>query len=180
MRGLKQKAERAGVGIEEKPCAMCKGKGSFLRADGLDLARIRQKAGVSKYLFARVNKVSPGFVSMVEDGDRACPEALLAGYLKLQSKPPRKRHGVGEGVVRDATERLREANTGRRSKRERAEKGQVWRKRSGLGIVQVEVVAVEGETVVVRRWDRPEGAAWAISAKNFSRHYKNVTEEVRG
>jgi len=90
---LGMQAREAGVEIEVKKCAFCLGEGELSHADPLDLKRLRERhVSVTPFASSVWNPekqkqgVSIGFISMVENGSRRCPDWLLREYLAIPEK----------------------------------------------------------------------------------------------
>lgn len=196
---LRERAKRRGLGIEDRECSQCKGKGKLLHVDGLDLRRLREKAGMSKYRLAQLSGKGVSFISMVEETDpdkeqRRCPDDLLACYLDLSvrggvDKQYKKRDSEAEQKVHaEGGNRLALWQAARRSALAEVKKGQIWERANPRAkgdpdsreVIRAEVAHVEDGTVVLRRWDNPQAAPWSVSHRTLVKQYKNVTEEVRG
>lgn len=188
---LKKRAKKAGIGIEERPCKACAGAGVVESVDGLDLLRVRQKAGVSGYRVAQMAGKRPSHVKMVEETDpekqrRRCSDELLEVYLDIAEngvpeehrvKPGRRSIGYAQGA-----RNLRTRNY-LRPPLPKVKKGQVWEKK-GSGEdgepFRVEVLHVEGKTALIRRFDDPEAIGRTMRPETLAQKWINVTEEVKG
>ena len=189
---LKKRAKKAGIGITKRPCRLCNGKGSVEVVDGLDLQRVRGKAGVSGYRVAQMAGKRPSHVKMVEEVDpdkaqRRCSDELLEVYVGIAEngvpEELKKRTGDAyERAYRQGGERLRNKNL-LRPPMPRVKKGQVWEKKGSAETEEppqrVEVLFVEGSTALVRRFDEPESAGRAMRTETLAQKWQDVTQEVR-
>lgn len=190
---LKKRAKKAGITLHEKPCAACAGTGTVVSVDGLDLARVRSKAEVSRYRVAQMGEVQPSYITMIEEADpekaqRRCPEKLLEIYLKLSEEgvpDELKMSTKGKRLAGYAAgaKKLRETNL-LRPPAPKVKKGQIWQE---AGLVasneirrRVEVLYVEDSTALVRRFDEPEAAGVAMRTETLIQKWTDVTAEVRG
>lgn len=190
---LKRRAKKAGIGISDKACRLCEGKGSVEVVDGLDLLRVRRIAGVSGYRVAQMAGKRPSYVKMVEEVDpdkaqRKCSEDLLAVYVELAEKGvpeglKKRTNGNREAGYEQGAENLRSRNL-LRPPMPKVKKGQVWERE---GIVaegeirpRVEVLYVEGSTALVRRFDEPDSAGRAMRSETLVHKWHDVTQEVKG
>lgn len=193
MRNLKSEAKKAGIGIEEDPCSRCGGKGLVIRADPLDLRRVREKAGISKHRLSQLAGKSVSFIVAVETSDpetgrgaSRCPEDLLELYIKMGQGKLAGESSVSEKAAKAhvaAGGRLAEWQRRRSAANPSVKKGQVW-ERGGNDkgeIVRVEILHREGRSALVRRWDKGEnGAPYLLALRTLGRDYRDVTQEARG
>ena len=193
MRNLKHEDSKAGIGIEEDPCSRCGGKGSVIRADPLDLRRVREKAGISKHRLSQLAGKSVSFIVAVETSDpetgkgvSRCPEDLLELYIKMGQGKLAGESSVSEKAAKAyvaAGGRLAEWQRRRSAANPAVKKGQVWEKGgNGKGeIVRVEILHREGRSALVRRWDKGEnGAPYLLALRTLGKDYRDVTQEARG
>lgn len=195
MRNLKREALKAGIGIEEDPCSRCGGKGSVIRADPLDLRRVREKAGISKHRLSQLASKSVSFIVAVETSDpetgrgvSRCPEDLLELYIKMGQGKLAGESSVSEKAAKAhaaAGGRLAEWQRRRSAANPSVKKGQVWERESGgrgpdPEIVRVEILHREGRSALVRRWDKGEnGAPYLLALRTLGKDYRDVTQEAR-
>lgn len=199
-KALLRRAAKAGIHVEAQSCSRCSGEGSLLLSDPLDLARLREKSGISIYAFARaVEKpdgsvgVTPGFIKMVETADekrgRRCPEWLLVQYLAIPAKDWKKSRGGDpwKKLRKMTAKEQRQVLAARREdKKRRAEtalpirRGQIYEKRGSKPLYRVEVrnAVRDGgeETVLIKRTDRENLRPKSISGKALRRYYRLVAE----
>jgi hypothetical protein len=190
---LKRRAKKAGIGVRTKPCRSCDGKGKFDVVDGLDLQRVRNKAGVSGYRVAQMAGKQPSYVKMVEEVDpdkeqRKCSDELLAVYVEIAEKGvpeelKKKSGGKREAGYAAGAKNLRRTNL-LRPPMPKVKKGQVWEKKGpvkeGLPPFRVEVLHVEGSTALIRRFDEPDGIGRTLRTETLMHKWQDVTQEVRG
>lgn len=69
-------------------CTRCKGKGKWVRPNGVWLRWKRQQAGVTLREMGRRLGYTQAHLSLFELGDVDAPMSVLAEYDKLVQKPP--------------------------------------------------------------------------------------------
>lgn len=69
--------------LTAKQCEHCHGRGIVRIYEPETLKKTRQKTGISMRAMARKLRISPPYLSDIENGNRTIPENVIRAYRKL-------------------------------------------------------------------------------------------------